>query len=126
MAERILEHPQRPSDPTPGRFSAGLRATPAAMLPTKASRRVQASSNSPERTLISSLVVSSARSVRVRWNSSGEETLDVFHEGATRMAVHSSSRSTYFSIEFQMGECAGKMSIQVFPNLAVTDQLLFV
>ncbi|MEV7195093.1 hypothetical protein AB0N81_25285 [Streptomyces sp. NPDC093510] len=67
-----------------------------------------------------------ARSVRVRWkNSSGEKTLDIFREGATRMAVHSSSRSTYFSIEFQMGECAGKMSIQVFPNLAVTDQLLF-
>ncbi|MFJ1972163.1 hypothetical protein ACIO93_26175 [Streptomyces sp. NPDC087903] len=67
-----------------------------------------------------------ARSVRVRWrNGGGDEILDIFREGATRMAVHSESGATYFSLEFQSGECVGSMTIRVFPSLTVTDRLLF-
>ncbi|WAL96452.1 hypothetical protein [Streptomyces sp. Je 1-369] len=68
-----------------------------------------------------------SRSVRARWkNRRGEEVLDIFHEGATQMTVHSDSRTARILIEFHMGECAGKMEIQALPHLAVTDRLLFI
>ncbi len=67
------------------------------------------------------------RSVRVRWrNRGGQEVVDVFREGATRISVHSGKRVTYLSVEFNMSECVGRMEIQVFPQFAVKDQLLLV
>ncbi len=67
-----------------------------------------------------------ARSVRVRWkNGKGQDILDVFREGATRMAVYSSESAKYILLDFHMGECVGKMEIQTSPNLAVKDHLLF-
>ncbi|MET8663268.1 hypothetical protein ABZV87_02915 [Streptomyces tendae] len=67
------------------------------------------------------------RSVRVRWrNREGKETLDIFREGATRMSVHNGKSVTYLSLEFHVGECAGKMEIQVFPHFTLRDQLLMV
>lgn len=66
------------------------------------------------------------RSVRILWkNKHGEEILDVFREGATRMAVQSDKGATYISLDFHMGESAGRMEIRVLPNMAVKDQLLF-
>jgi YD repeat-containing protein len=66
------------------------------------------------------------RSVRVQWkNGLGDMLLDVFREGATRLTVHSDMRIAFIAVEFVMGECAGKMEIQVQPKLAVKDQLLF-
>ncbi|MGW2646762.1 hypothetical protein ACWC2T_18005 [Streptomyces sp. NPDC001393] len=68
-----------------------------------------------------------ARSVRVRWlDRNGEEIVDLFREGATLMTVHSGANSAAISLEFQMGECAGVMEIQVLPKFAFKDHLLFV
>ncbi|MEV5309962.1 MULTISPECIES: hypothetical protein [unclassified Streptomyces] len=67
-----------------------------------------------------------ARSVRVRREDrNGEVTLDIFREGATHMTIHSSAGATHILIEFQMGECAGKMEIQTTPALTIADRLLF-
>jgi YD repeat-containing protein len=67
-----------------------------------------------------------ARSVRVQWKSGHGETLvDIFREGATRLTAHSDKSIAYIALEFVMGECAGKMEIQVRPKMAVKDHLLF-
>ncbi len=68
-----------------------------------------------------------ARSVRARWkNRRGREILDIFHDGATQMTVHSDSSTARILIKFHMGECVGDREIQALPYLAVTDRLLFV
>ncbi|MDN5385254.1 hypothetical protein QEP66_24810 [Streptomyces sp. LB8] len=66
------------------------------------------------------------RSVRVRWmNDQGVELVDVFREGATRLAFTPGKTTKSISIEFDMGGCAGVMDIQVAPQLAIQDRLLF-
>lgn len=67
-----------------------------------------------------------ARSVRVLWkNGQGETLVDIFREGATRLVVHSGNSCAYIALDFVMGECAGKMEIQVHPKMAVKDHILF-
>ncbi|GAA2471052.1 hypothetical protein GCM10023100_28810 [Actinocorallia cavernae] len=68
-----------------------------------------------------------SRSVRARWTkSNGEDVLDIYREGATRLTVSSASQARHILIEFHMGECAGVMEIQVSPSLSVRDRLLYV
>ncbi|MEU6594295.1 hypothetical protein ABZ923_34685 [Streptomyces sp. NPDC046881] len=67
------------------------------------------------------------RSVRVRWTrDNGDELLDLYREGATRLTVSSTASATYISVEFHMGECAGEVVIQASPKLSVQDRLLYV
>ncbi|GGP31353.1 hypothetical protein GCM10018980_65220 [Streptomyces capoamus] len=68
-----------------------------------------------------------SRSVRARWTSgNGDELLDLYREGATRLRVSSTASATYISVEFHMGECAGEVVIQASPKLSVQDRLLYV
>ncbi|MEU1481625.1 hypothetical protein [Streptomyces sp. NPDC005760] len=67
-----------------------------------------------------------ARSVRVRWeNREGELVLDLFRESATRMNVHSDSASSRILVDFEMGECEGRMEISIIPSMVIRDQLIF-
>jgi hypothetical protein len=65
-----------------------------------------------------------SRSVRARWTSgNGDELLDVYREGATRLTATPSA--THLSIEFHMGECTGEIQIQVAPKFRIQDRLLY-
>ncbi|MDH6607733.1 hypothetical protein M2164_003368 [Streptomyces sp. SAI-208] len=67
-----------------------------------------------------------ARSVRVRWeNREGELILDLFRESATSMTVQADSASSRILIDFEMGECGGRMEISITPSMAIRDQLIF-
>ncbi|KNB53558.1 hypothetical protein AC230_02615 [Streptomyces caatingaensis] len=62
------------------------------------------------------------RSVRVQWvDTSGKTVVDLFKEGATRLAV----TSTGFTVSSHMGECTGEMVVEVFPVISVTERVLF-
>ncbi|MFI2759562.1 hypothetical protein ACH5A3_11875 [Streptomyces echinatus] len=67
-----------------------------------------------------------SRSVRARWTGrDGNELLDMYREGASRLTVSSSPSAALISIEFNTGECAGALEIQVTPSLSVRDRLLY-
>ncbi|MFJ9733713.1 hypothetical protein ACIRUL_20625 [Streptomyces sp. NPDC101171] len=53
----------------------------------------------------------------------GELLLDIFREGATRLALISAAM--HISVDFHMGESAGALEIQVTPAFCVGDRLLF-
>jgi hypothetical protein len=66
------------------------------------------------------------QSVRVRWiNPAGEQILDLFREGATRLTAVATADGPFISIEFDLGEHNGKIELQFFPHLAITDRTLF-
>ncbi|MER7917842.1 MULTISPECIES: hypothetical protein [unclassified Streptomyces] len=68
-----------------------------------------------------------SRSVRVRWTKrNGDDVLDIYREGATRLTFSSASQAKHIVIEFNLGECAGVLEIQVSPSLSVQDRLLYV
>ncbi|MFJ9962282.1 hypothetical protein [Streptomyces avermitilis] len=68
-----------------------------------------------------------SQSVRVRWiNPAGEQILDLFREGATKMSVTTTANSTSIALEFRLGEHNGEINIQISPHLAITDRILFV
>jgi hypothetical protein len=52
--------------------------------------------------------------------------LDVFREGATRLRVVSGQSETSLLIDFTTDSLAGRLKLQVFPVVRITDQLLFV
>ncbi|MFG2814366.1 hypothetical protein [Streptomyces sp. NPDC048410] len=67
-----------------------------------------------------------SRSVRVRWSSAaGDVLLDVYREGATRLAFTSTPSTVAARIDFSVGECAGVMEIDIAPRISVRDRLLF-
>ncbi|MFI9393010.1 hypothetical protein ACIG53_19210 [Streptomyces bauhiniae] len=67
-----------------------------------------------------------ARSVRVRWsNIEGDLLLDVYREGATRLAFTSTPSAVGAQIDFSVGECVGVMEIDIAPRVSVQDRLLF-
>jgi hypothetical protein len=67
-----------------------------------------------------------ARSVRVRWkNREGEQILDLFRESATSMTVHADSASSRILIDFDMGECGGRMEVSILPSMSIMDRLIF-
>jgi hypothetical protein len=67
-----------------------------------------------------------SRSVRARWTSgNGDELLDVYREGATRLTASATPSATQLSVEFHMGECVGEMQIQVAPKFRIQDRLLY-
>lgn len=67
------------------------------------------------------------RSVRIRWTDTNWDVLsDVHREGATRLTVSSVPSATHILIEFHMGECTGRMEIQVLPKLCIQGRLLYV
>ncbi|MEU2226355.1 hypothetical protein [Streptomyces sp. NPDC018347] len=67
-----------------------------------------------------------SRSVRARWTgSNGDELLDIYREGATRLHLSSTPSAKLISIDFDLGECTGVMDIQVAPILSVRDRLLY-
>ncbi|WP_086693521.1 hypothetical protein [Streptomyces recifensis] len=66
------------------------------------------------------------RSVRVLWsNNDGDALLDVYREGATRLAFTSTPSAVGAQIDFSVGECAGAMEIDISPRVSVRDRLLF-
>ncbi|GHF06497.1 hypothetical protein E5082_13995 [Streptomyces griseoluteus] len=66
------------------------------------------------------------RSVRVLWsNNDGDSLMDVYREGATRLAFTSTSSTVGAQIDFSVGECAGVMEIDISPRVSVRDRLLF-
>ncbi|WP_329266619.1 hypothetical protein [Streptomyces pseudovenezuelae] len=66
------------------------------------------------------------RSVRVRWrNAEGEQVLDLFRESATRMTVYADNVSRRIILDFDMGECGGRMEISILPMVAIKDHLIF-
>ncbi|MFG3123695.1 hypothetical protein ACGFYO_17005 [Streptomyces sp. NPDC048201] len=66
------------------------------------------------------------RSVRVLWsNIDGDSLLDVYREGATRLAFTSTPSAIGAQIDFAVGECVGVMEIDISPRVAVRDRLLF-
>ncbi|QBJ91601.1 hypothetical protein D0Z67_15770 [Streptomyces seoulensis] len=66
------------------------------------------------------------RSVRILWsNTDGDSLLDVYREGATRLAFTSTPSAVGAQIDFSVGECAGVMEIDISPRIAVRDRLLF-
>ncbi|MFF9364139.1 hypothetical protein [Streptomyces griseoluteus] len=66
------------------------------------------------------------RSVRVCWsNVDGDSLMDVYREGATRLAFTSTRWAVGAQIDFSVGECAGVMEIDISPRIAVRDRLLF-
>ena len=66
------------------------------------------------------------RSVRVRWMNNEEVTLvDIYRECATRLSFSPGKSTRNILIEFDMGECAGVMDIQIAPHFAIEDRLLF-
>lgn len=66
------------------------------------------------------------RSVRVCWsNIDGDSLLDVYREGATRLAFTSTPSAIGAQIDFSVGECAGVIEIDISPRIAVRDRLLF-
>ena len=67
-----------------------------------------------------------ARSVRVRWeNREGEQILDLFRESATRMTVHADRTTSRILVDFDMGECGGRMEVSILPGMAIRDHLIF-
>ncbi|MFG3198021.1 hypothetical protein ACGFYT_17970 [Streptomyces sp. NPDC048208] len=66
------------------------------------------------------------RSVRVRWSSvEGNLLLDIYREGATRLAFTSTPAAVGARIDFSVGGCAGVMEIDISPRFSVQDRLLF-
>ncbi|MEU9920451.1 hypothetical protein AB0H51_03855 [Streptomyces griseoluteus] len=66
------------------------------------------------------------RSVRVCWsNVDGDSLLDVYREGAARLAFTSTPSAVGAQIDFSVGECAGVMEIDISPRISVRDRLLF-
>jgi hypothetical protein len=63
-------------------------------------------------------------SVRVRWRKNdGDELLDLFHEGATRLMVSSGRQGNHVVAEYHAGDFAGNLDIQTSPHFAVRDRL---
>lgn len=66
------------------------------------------------------------KSVRVRWGkSNGDELLDLFREGATRLTVTSDRQGTHLVAEYRVGDSVGNLDIQTSPRFTVRDRLLF-
>jgi hypothetical protein len=66
------------------------------------------------------------QSVRLRWiNPAGEQILDLFREGATRLTAAATADGPFISIEFDLGEHNGKIELQFSPHLTITDRILF-
>lgn len=66
------------------------------------------------------------KSVRVRWDrSNGDEFLDLFREGATKLTVASDRRGSLLIAEYRVGDSVGNLDIQTSPRFAVRDRLLF-
>ncbi len=65
------------------------------------------------------------RSVSVRLVDSGVILLDLYREGATLLSVESARGSTGVVVAFETEELAGKLVVQIFPDLKVSDTMLF-
>ncbi|MFI5674785.1 hypothetical protein [Streptomyces cellulosae] len=65
------------------------------------------------------------KSVRVRWDkSNGDQLLDLFREGATRLTVASDRQEAHLAAEYHVGDSVGILNIQTAPRFAVRDHLL--
>ena len=64
------------------------------------------------------------RSVRFRWYRGPVLMLDLYREAATRMTVSSGRGIGGVSVAFEADGFAGKLDLQVFPTVRVTDDLL--
>ncbi len=66
------------------------------------------------------------RSVRVRWkNHRGVDMVDIYREGATRLSFAPGKLTGNIFVDFEMGDCAGILEIQITPQLKVQDRLLY-
>ncbi len=64
------------------------------------------------------------RSVRLRWHRGPVLMLDLYREAATRMTVSSGRGVGGVSVTFETEGPAGKLDLQVYPTVRVTDDLL--
>jgi hypothetical protein len=64
------------------------------------------------------------RSIRCRWEKGESVVIDVFREGATRLAVDASKAETSLVSEFETDSLAGRLKLRVFPTVRIVDELL--
>jgi hypothetical protein len=64
------------------------------------------------------------RSVRIRWHRGPTLVLDLFREAATRMTVSSGRGTAVVTVAFESDALAGRLDLQIYPSVRVTDDLL--
>jgi hypothetical protein len=65
------------------------------------------------------------RSVRCRWQRHSVPVLDLFREAATRMTVTSGPGTAGVRVSFESDELSGHLSVQVYPSVQISDELLY-
>ncbi len=66
------------------------------------------------------------QSVTVRWcASSGKAMLNLFREGAILLRVQEGDGETQLVVEFETRDTAGELRVKVFPEVSITETLLF-
>ncbi|MFB9903873.1 hypothetical protein [Allokutzneria oryzae] len=66
------------------------------------------------------------RSVRVRWLRQEDVLVDVFREGADRLVLEDGGAECGLAVDFRTASLAGQLRVQVFPRVAIRDELLLV
>jgi hypothetical protein len=64
-------------------------------------------------------------SVRCRWLREGNAVLDLFRESARNLVVHSGKGEAFVIVTFEADGLRGELSIRLWPEILITDQMLF-
>jgi hypothetical protein len=67
----------------------------------------------------------SGRSVRVQWIQESELIVDIFRESATNFTVIAEQGRSTIRVDLESDSLVGFLEIQVYPDIRITDQLLF-
>lgn len=63
-------------------------------------------------------------SVRLQLHQGGSLLLDIFREGAERLAIETDSRGAFVAVDFRTESTVGKLEVQVQPEIHVRENSL--
>jgi len=117
----VTFHPFRVPDQQEFVEELGVEPTPVDGSETARSLSIEVD---PQNRLVFTFDVT-GRSVRCRWHQQEVLVLDLFREGAIHLALEHGVNTTSLVTRFESESLAGRLEVQVWPGIAVRDQLLF-
>ncbi|MFJ9948802.1 hypothetical protein [Kitasatospora sp. NPDC091207] len=108
--------------PSDSAFLEALGEEPTSPDAADSSRTITLESGADDRVVFSFDVPGT--SVRIQWLRKSKTVLDLFREGATLVRLESDRGNQLITVSFHTDSLAGDLSIQIWPEVAITDRLL--